>query len=90
MPIKKLTRKELKQRRKPWITNEIITLIKRRAKLYKKFIKAKNNDIKMTYHRQYKELRNRIVNLCKQTKKMFYQNFFLENTNNIKKNLERN
>ena len=85
MPIKKLTKNEIKQQRKPWITNEIKTSIKIRERLYKKFVKAKNNDIKNTYYRQYKELRNRIVNLCKQSKKTFYQNYFLENTNNIKK-----
>ena len=72
MPIKKLTKNEIKQQRKPWITNEIKMLIKRREKLCKKFIKAKNNDIKNTYYRQYKELRNRIVNLCKQSKKTYY------------------
>ena len=29
-------------------------------------------------------MRNKIVNVCKQTKKVFYQNFFIQNANNIK------
>ena len=85
MPIKKLTKKELKQQRKPWITNETIALIKRREKLQNFFIKARDKDVKGCYYQQYKELRNNIVNLCRQTKKAYYQHFFIQNANNIKK-----
>ena len=40
MPLKELTKKELKQQRKPWITNETKTLIKDREKLHKKNYKS--------------------------------------------------
>ena len=85
MPIRKLTKKEKKQQKKPWINYEIKTLIKSREKLYKKFIKAKDKEVKDGYYRKYKELRNKVVNLCKQSKKAYYQNFFIQNVNNIKK-----
>ena len=83
MPLKKLTKKEIKQQYKPWITNGIRKSIKRRGKYYKKFIKAKNEVIKEDYHK-YKELRNQIVTLCRQSKEMHCQTFFLENANNAK------
>ena len=44
MPLKKLTRKDLKQQQKPWITGEIRKSIQRREKLYKKFIEEKNQE----------------------------------------------
>ena len=54
----------------------------RREKLYKKFINAKNTDIKESNHKKYKELRNQIVTSCRQTKKLHYQKFFTENAMN--------
>ena len=41
MPIRKLRKKEIKQQRKPWITN-------RREKLHKKCIKANDIDMVIT------------------------------------------
>ena len=88
LPLKKLTKKEFKQQFKPWITFGIRKSIRRREKLYKKFINAKNVDIKEEYNKAYKELRNHIVTLCRQSKKMHYQSFFTENSNNAKKHGE--
>ena len=70
MPIRKLTKKEIKQQRKPWITNGIRTSIKR-EKIYKRCIKENYKYTKDGYHGQYKELRNKIINLCNQSKKTF-------------------
>ena len=84
MPLKKLTKKEIKQQYKPWITNDIRKSIKEREKYYKKFIKAKDGLIKEDYHNKYKELRNQIVTLCRQNKKTYYQKFFTKNANNAK------
>ena len=84
LPLKKLSKKEVKNYFKPWITSGIRKSIKRREKLYKKFIKAKEGSTKDAYHTQYKELRNKIVQLCRQSKKNHYQKFFDENANNLK------
>ena len=84
MPLKKLTKKEIKQQYKPWITNGIRISIKRREKYYKKFIKGKNEITKEDHHKKYKELRNQIVTLCRQSKKMHCHKFFSENANNAK------
>ena len=89
MPLKQITQKELKRQYKPWITNEILNSIRKREKLHKKFIKAKDEHIKENYHKKYKEIRNQILSKCRQSKKSYFQNFFLENANNIKKYLER-
>ena len=83
--MKKMTKKEVKQHHKPWITNGIRKAIQRREKLYKKFIKAKNQEIKKNYHKKYKDLRNQIVTLCRESKNLHYQNYFKDNANNTKK-----
>ena len=85
MPLKKMTKKELKQHYKPWITLGIRNSIRRRDSLYKKFIKAKDPIVKNEYHTQYKELRNRIVTSCRNSKKKYYQNFFENNATNLRK-----
>ena len=51
LPLKKLTKKEFKQQFKPWITFGIRESMRRREKLYKKFINAKNVDIKEEYNK---------------------------------------
>ena len=84
LPLKKLSRKETKNYFKPWITLGIRNSIKRRDNLHKRYIKAKDNETKNNYHAQYKELRNMIVTLCRESKKAYYQRFFNDNANNIK------
>ena len=84
MPLKKLTRKEISHQQKPWITPGLKNSIKRREALYKKFIKAKNIDIKNEYHVRYKNLRNHIVTLSRNSKKIYFQNFFADNANNLR------
>ena len=84
MPLKKMSKKGLKFLNKPWITLGIRKSIKRRESLYRKFIKAKNPVSKEQHHNNYKELRNQIVLLCRESKKLHYNNFFIENINNIK------
>ena len=68
-----MTQKEIKQQYKPWVTNEILKSIKIREKLYKKYIKAKDKDIKEEYHK--------ILSDCRQSKKIYFQKFFSENDN---------
>ena len=84
MPLKRLTKEEIKHHYKPWITFGIRNSMKRRDTLYKKFIKAKNKEVKQDYHVRYKQLRNHIVTLCRISKKIYYQNFFAEHANDMK------
>ena len=83
-PERKMTRNEIKRKLKPWITNEVLKLIKQRDKLKKHFVRAKDMVIKELFHTRYKELRNLIVALCRLNKKEYYQSYFTANSNNLR------
>ena len=84
IPLKRLTKKELQEKYKPWITGGIKKSIKRREQIYKKFIRAKDPTTKAYYHEQFKFLRTQIVNICRESKKQHYQQFFENNIHNLK------
>ena len=85
LPLKKLSKKELKIQVKPWITNGISSSIKRRDKLLRKFIKTKNEVLKDELYSTYKTLRNKIVSLNRAGKKLHFQKYFTENCKDIRK-----
>ena len=61
IPIKQLSRKELKVKSKPWVTSAIKTSIQIKNKLYKKFLKTKAP----YYQTKFKLYRNKINHLLK-------------------------
>ena len=69
IPLSKVTNKEFK-RYKPWITNGILNSINRKNKLYNKYIKSKNDDNKIRLFREYKTLKNYIIELIRVGKKI--------------------
>ena len=71
MPLKKMSLNEMKYYCKPWVTPGIKNSIRRRDALHKKFIKSKDKEIKNGYHIRYKELKNHIVTLCRNSKKLY-------------------
>ena len=81
IPIKQLSRRELKSYSKPWITSAIKTSICVKNALYKKFLKTKST----YYHCKFKYYRNKLNPLMKASRRLYYNNFFLENVNNSKK-----
>ena len=62
--------------------------MKRRDKIYKKYIKTSQLDIKQEYELQYKTLKNQIVKLCRDSKSTYFQSFFRSNASNIKNTWE--
>ena len=70
IPLRKLTNKEFKRRFKPWISKGILTSINRKNKLYSKYIKCKNNEIKILLFNDYKTLKNQINELIHLGKKI--------------------
>ena len=78
-PLKKCIRKERKLPLKPCVTNGIKKSISVGDKLYKKMIKAKNDQIKKRKHEIYKTYRNKIVDLLRVNRKCHYQKYFEEN-----------
>ena len=84
LPKRKMTFKEIKAKQKPWVSNDIIKLIKNRDTIYKHYVKTKNETTRDLYLQKYKNLRNQIVSLCKQSKKQYYQDFFSKNSDNLR------
>ena len=81
-PFKKLTLKEIKTNDKPWISSELIKMIKIKNKLfYRKKRQPNNIDIK----RLYNIFRNRVNRELNKSKKEYYSNYFEDNKTNSKK-----
>ena len=80
-PLKKLTKEELKRSKIPWITKGILTSIKKKYILLKKFIKS--ND-QLTFLR-YKTYREKINHLIRKCKKKYYTDFFQKAAQDMKK-----
>ena len=85
MPLKKITNREFKRMYKPWITDGILNSIKRKDKLYDRYVKSKNRITNDDLHEEYKILRNQINELIRLSKKNYFGKFFAEHSNNIKK-----
>ena len=75
IPIRQLSKRELKVKAKPWITPAIIKSIRVKNKLYKQFLKTNSN----YYHSKYKFYRNRLNYLIKLSKRKYYSDYFLNN-----------
>ena len=81
IPIKQLSRQELKSRSKPWITSGIRTSIRIKNGLFKKFLKTKSS----YYHARVKFYRNKLNHLIKLSNRSYYNNFFSIHVNNGKR-----
>ena len=84
MPLNEMTQKEIKQQYKPWINNQIRKMITERERLLKKYIQTKNPITKDELHKSYKELRNKIRDITRQSRKKFIEEYFSKNIKNIK------
>ena len=87
-PVKRLTKKEIQLKKRPWITHGILASIKDRDKLYKEFTKEIDPILKSELHTRYKRKRNMIVTLLRQSKKQFFAAYFEEHKSNVKKTWE--
>ena len=67
----KTVRIKSKQVNKPWVTLELRELIKERHRLYKKYLRKP-----ITFGTQYKELRDRVNNKLKESKRLHYEQEF--------------
>ena len=84
-PFRKITKKEIKLKQHPWISQGILTSMKKRDKLYKDFLQERNNTARESLHAKYKQYRNMIINLIRKSKRKYYFDFFTEHNSNIKK-----
>ena len=82
MPLKKLNNKEVKLKRKPWLSKEILNKIKHRNELFaRKKLSPDNDHLKHAYNR----FRNSVNRDIKTSKKKYYTNYFANCNNNMKK-----
>ena len=84
-PLKKVSNKKNNLKIKPWMTKQIMDEIKKRDKAYKKFAKEKDLDKKTELFNNFKHIRNRIVTMCRASKKNHYKTYFQNNSGNIRK-----
>ena len=84
-PLRKLSIQEDKLRKKPWITPGILTSIKNKNKLYRKYITAKDPSRKNILHNGFKKHQNQIDKILKSSKALHYQRFFENNKLNLYK-----
>ena len=80
-----MTKKEIKQQSKPWITQEILKDIEKMDKLQKMYIETNDENSKAQLNHHFKELRCKIQTDIKNSKKKYFQEFFTQNAKNIKK-----
>ena len=78
-PIKKLSNKDKKFLLKPWITKGLLTSIKKKNKIRRKSIRAKDPIRKEELHNQFKYYRNNLNKLTRLSKANHYKRFFEEN-----------
>ena len=83
-PYKKVSKKEYRLNFKPWITTEILNLMKQRDKLLKRFSQEDDPIKKSTCHTTYKQLRN-LVTQKKNVKASHY--IILHSSRKIEENL---
>lgn len=82
VPRRKLSKREIKLKFKPWISQEILKKMKYRDKLYSQLLN-KPQDLDLKY--LYNKVRNKIVNDLRNNKTKYYNNFFLSNKTNMTK-----
>ena len=59
-------------------------MIQKRNKLHRLFLKAEDQSLKDNFHSKYKMLRNQVVAKTRYSKKEYYKDYFLKNSNNIR------
>jgi len=75
-PYKKLNKYEIQLKKKPWINAKIQFLMWERDKLFKKYCKSNNVNIKERLYSEYKKIRNNLTTLKRNSKIKYYQKYF--------------
>ena len=75
-PLKKISKQKLKFRNKPWITLGLKKSISIKNHLLTKYIKLKDVTLKNEAQIKYKQYRNLLSTLMKESKKSYFTNYF--------------
>jgi effector-binding domain-containing protein len=84
-PVKHLSKKQLKQRDKPWIDNDILKSIKDKDNVYRKLISEKNPTRRESYKADCNKRKNEITKNIRLKKKAYYKTYFQKHSQNAKK-----
>ena len=79
-PFRSLTKREIKLKAKPWITPNISKLIRKKNRLYKKFVRSKSN----ADQRAFKVFSNHLNHMKEQSKRHHYDNVINNSSKNSK------
>ena len=79
-PLRKLTKRDIKFRNKPWINGKIQKMMRIRDRILKKL--KKNNNPALTS--LYKKFRNRVSVSLNESKASYFYDYFQKNSNNMK------
>ena len=83
-PLEKVNQYKIKFKTKPWITLALQKSIFIKNKLPKKFITSKDPPVKQRYHKEYKDYRNMLSIILKQSNTNYYNHYFETKWNSIK------
>ena len=81
IPVKELSKREVKIKSEPWITFGIRVSIQVKNKLFKKFLRTKSP----YYHAKFKHYRNILNHILRISKKQNYNKYFSININDSKR-----
>ena len=84
-PIKKLSNKDKKTMKKPWITKGILKSIEEKNRIYRKCIRTKNSTKNEEMHNLFKYYRNSLNKIARLSKANHYKAFFEDNKNKLNK-----
>lgn len=84
-PIKTRKQSNKRVKKKPWITNGLITSIIKKNNLYKKLCICKDPVLKQTIFDHYKSYKNKLSKLIIKSKDDYYKKFFKDNKLNAVK-----
>ena len=75
-PYRKLNKKEIKLKSKPWINKEIQLLMIKRDKLLHQYSNESDPTIKFSLQKKFKTTRNRLTKMKRESKIAYFQTFF--------------
>ena len=84
VPLKKLSRKQIKKGCKPWITKGLKISIRKREDLKKSMLKERNKIQKTELENRFKYYKNQIVKLTRKSKTNHFKKYFNDNIKNSK------
>ena len=84
-PYKKLSRREIKLKKKASLVKDMLMSIKLKSRLYRKFSRSKDEATKTDLRNKFKNYGNYLNKITRLSKLNYYKNFFEENKKNMLK-----